>query len=242
MDKPRINSNCVHIFSRKYLPSAYKNVNATLPCVFLRIYITAMENVKINSRAIFQWKRFHANIRANNIWQNVSWRINAVPDSSNIAPRRVSPTSHALRTRKAFIPTVKPINYRAWATTLFCAPGNLLMRNRREGRTMATREINFQFVGLGGGEGGTRSKVHSASCHVPRSDTHETKGHFLGCVSRPDAERRLSEGKIGDLSSHVLEKRELEIATLRTSWISERTNNNARKSIISLFPPDSLFD
>lgn len=55
--------------------------------------------------------------------------------------------------------------------------GDLLMRNRREDRTMATREINFQFVGGG-------HTLESAFCIVSRAAIGHSRdeGRFLGCV------------------------------------------------------------
>lgn len=69
--------------------------------------------------------------------------------------------------------------------------GDLLMRNRREDRTMATREINFQFVG-----GGYARKciLHRVTC---RDRTLTRRRAFLGVCWSPDVERRLSEEKPG---------------------------------------------
>lgn len=130
-------SNCMHTFGRKYLPLTFENVNASHSAVRFPVS-NRSRNVKINSRAIFQWKRFHANGPANNIRhpENISWGINAVSDSSNVASFRLRlyasihprACTRALYTHihtrgRASIRSVKPINYRAWTTTLFCASG-----------------------------------------------------------------------------------------------------------------------
>jgi len=76
------------------------------------------------------------------------------------------------------------------------------MRNRREDRTMATREINFQFVG------GRHAPTESAFCIVSRAAIGHSRdeGCFLGCVGLR-MWRRLSKEKTGALPSHVPEKK-----------------------------------
>lgn len=169
MDKSRINGNCAYTYLAANIYCPRTKMSMPLHHAFSCEY-NRNGNIKINSRAIFQWKRFHANIRANNIWQNVSWRINAVPDSSNIAPRRFTNFSRA-RTW-SFHSDRKADKLSSLNDDTVLRTGDLLMRNRREDRTMATREINFQFVG-----GGHARKLHF--CIVSRAaigDTHETKG------------------------------------------------------------------
>lgn len=79
--------------------------------------------------------------------------------------------------------------------------GDLLMRNRREDRTMATREINFQFVG-----GGHARKciLHRVTC---RDRILTRRRAFLRVCWSPDVETTVEGKNWGGLPSHVLEKK-----------------------------------
>jgi len=95
-------------------------------------------------------------------------------------------TEHA----RAFIPTVKPINYRAWTTTLCFAHRGFTRAESARRPDNGYERNQFAIYGRG-----TRSKVHSASCHVPRPDTHEMKGRFLGRGVGPQTWRKTLEGR-----------------------------------------------
>lgn len=83
MEKSRVNGNCAHTFSRKYLPVTFKNANAISPRVSRRV--TAVETLK---QTVAQY--FNENVSALTHRQIISDRpflggINAVADSSSIA-------------------------------------------------------------------------------------------------------------------------------------------------------------
>lgn len=119
--------------------------------------------------------------------------------------------------------------------------GDLLMRNRREDRTMALREKSISNLL----EGDTlQQKVHSASCHVPRSDTHETKGCYLGWP--PDAEATV-EGKkkklgVSRVTYRKKKKKERIRKLQRFAHLECRSERRIMPGhIIYLFPSDSYF-
>lgn len=79
-------------------------------------------------------------------------------------------TEHA----RAFIPTVKPINYRAWTTTL-CFAHRGFTRAESARRPDNDYERN-QFAIYWKGDYARKCILHRVSCHVPRPDAHEMKG------------------------------------------------------------------
>lgn len=136
---------------------------------------------------------------------------------------------------RAFIPTVEPINYRAWTTTLrFARRGFTRAESARCGRTMTTREINLQFTGGGHAR---ECILHRVTCRRGRALTRRRAFLGAGMLTLRRGEKHTEEARVVSQVTRRRRKKKNFQGALRASWMWERTWSDVGAGVkLSILP------